>query len=111
MIIIIDSGKLNEIVRFTKVETIKTSFGETKTQEVDKFKCRASVREQYLKEKTATIGTIYEGTVSIGIRNQLAKQIEMNWNLYLDNKKYRIIEIVPSRKNKYLAIIYAKKVS
>ncbi|WP_010291303.1 phage head closure protein [Kurthia massiliensis] len=102
---------LNERCSFIGVVLEKTPFGETKKVEKVLFSCWCSVREQLVTEVSKTIGTVYEDTISIGIRQVLAKKIEATMKVELDGERYEIKKVSPDRKNKELAIVYIKKVA
>lgn len=106
-----NSGNMNCRISFISKIISKTPFGETKKEDVIVFSCWAEFREQTLFESTKTIGTVYEETVSFGIRESLSNKIETNMKIQKKDQLYEIVKVIPDIKSHGLAIIYARKVS
>ncbi|NPC94795.1 phage head closure protein [Bacillus sp. WMMC1349] len=75
------------------------------------FSCWAEIREQKLREKLSTVGTIYENSITFIIRYQQIKKVTNNMHVLHHDELYEIKDILPNSQDQDLINVFAEKVS
>lgn len=107
----IETSELNErITIIGKTEGHQGEFGWVEGGEEVILECWASIRQQYMKERVATIGTILEDTITFIIRYKQKATIKNEYILRHAGIDYEIIQQQPDISRKEFSSITAKKV-
>ncbi len=107
----IKTSDLKERVSFVQKERTKDKYGQS--IETDKVIATvwACIREQMLKDKLSTVGTILEGTISVIIRYKQDFKIGTDFKIKWNNQEFEIVDIQKGVYKQDFTVITAKQVS
>ncbi|MDA7025049.1 phage head closure protein [Bacillus sp. CLL-7-23] len=75
------------------------------------FSCWAEIREQKLREKLSTAGTVLENSITFIIRYQQIKKATNHMHVLHNDELYEIKDILPNSQDKDLINVIAERVS
>ncbi|MHC5226902.1 phage head closure protein [Enterococcus sp. LJL99] len=106
----IQTSDLKERVSFLSKEFVKDDYGQTEERNIVVATVWACIREQMLKEKVATVGTVLEGTISVIIRYRQDFTIDTSMKLKHNDLEFEIIDISKGIYKQDFTTITAKQV-
>lgn len=109
-----DYGRLNTPISFVKKSNTKDPISRENTTTLERlFITWAERRDQKLREKLSTAGTVLEDSLTYVIRYQQVSTISnaMHVQDHLTNELYQVIDILPNEQDKDLINVFVKKVS
>ncbi|PAD39814.1 head-tail adaptor protein [Terribacillus sp. 7520-G] len=112
---ITNPGLMNTRISFHEITPEKDVFGKPskvkKVSEKPIFSCMSAVMDQFHQTRLATIGTIYEDTVTLIIRKKQKHPIDPTMRVKLDGDFYEIVKINPERQDPEYKTIIVKVVT
>ncbi|MBC1615311.1 phage head closure protein [Listeria booriae] len=105
------TGKLNKRLIFQEMKKRKSPVsGQTINEPADKFSCWFGYRKKYLQEVKGDVGTIFESTNTIIIRQKQKEEIQSDWIIKINNKAFDIVSINPDTEDEeFLVLIIRAK--
>lgn len=109
--------KLNKRIKFYSAETIKDPHGKPELTLTEELACWCGIKQSFIKDVKAEIGTKFEDSKTFVIREKQKKEIKNEWFILYQRrknetpKKYEIIKINPDDENDDFMVIVAKKVT
>lgn len=106
------TGKLNKRLTFEKRNGYTAGVN---GQQIPKwesvFSCWFGNKQKFIKEVKNEIGTVFENTRTIVIRQKQKQEVQSDWRLIIDKDPFEIIEINPDVEHEAFQVLIIKKVS
>ncbi|WP_440615102.1 phage head closure protein [Bacillus subtilis] len=106
-----DFSRLNTPISFIRVKNGKDENGENSEVKETLFWCFAEIKNQKLRDKVATLGTVFEDTITFIVRYEQPMKITNDMKVLYDGELYDIEDVLPNSRKKDMKDIVVKKVS
>lgn len=74
------------------------------------FSCWFANKQKFVKELKNEIGTVFENTRTIVIRQKQKQEVQSDWRVVIDKQPFEIIEMNPDVENEDFQVLIIKKV-
>lgn len=105
------TGKLNKRLTF---EQRNGHTAGVNGQQVPKwesvFSCWFANKQKFVKELKNEIGTVFENTRTIVIRQKQKQEVQSDWRIVINNQNFEIMEVNPDIENDDFQVLIIKKV-
>lgn len=105
------TGKLNRRLTFEKRNGYTAGVN---GQQIPKwesvFSCWFANKQKFVKELKNEIGTVFENTRTIIIRQKQKKEVQIDWRIVIDKQPFEIIEMNPDIEIEGFQVLIIKKV-
>ncbi|MFG3614377.1 phage head closure protein [Rummeliibacillus stabekisii] len=102
-------GQMKSRIDFYGIKIIRDEYGDTEKVRTKVYSCWADIKTQYLKDVTATIGTMLENTINFVIRHQKDIAITNDMEIVHEGITYQIVQIQNDIQYKKFDTIIAKR--
>ncbi|WP_017696956.1 phage head closure protein [Bacillus subtilis] len=106
-----DFSRLDTPISFIRIKNGKDENGENSEVKETLFWCFAEIKNQKLRDKVATLGTVFEDTITFIVRYEQPMKITNDMKVLYDGELYDIEDVLPNSRKKDMKDIVVKKVS
>lgn len=106
----IPTQRFNERITILKMEKSKNEFFEWVETYVPLTTIWCSIKQQYFREYTETIGTILENTMNFSIRYEQRFELNQSMRIEFKGNQYEIVTILEGSYAQDFTTIVAKRV-
>lgn len=102
-------GLMNNRITIYSIKTIQDEYGDIETVKTKVLTCWCYIKQQYMKDKIASVGTLLEDSIQFVIRHTKVK-LDNTMTVELNGKSYKIISIQNDIQRKQYDTIIVKAV-
>lgn len=102
-------GQMKSHIDIYKITNVRDEYDDLTKVKTKVLSCWCDIKTQYLKDMTATIGTVLENTINFVIRHQKDIDITHDMEIVHDGITYQIIQINNDIQYKKFDTIIAKR--
>lgn len=102
-------GQMKSRIDIYGIKVTQDQYGDVTKERTKVLSCWCDIKTQYLKDITATVGTILENTINFVIRHQKNITITSDMEVVHEGVTYQIVQIQNDIQYKQYDVLIAKR--